>query len=164
MSCVTLMRWGNAESALVPAVGFKGNDSVRFGREVDPVGGVVADVPVVNWELEGASADGEIPPGAALHMSAGGTGLSVASYTNSMFYKIADPLEVRMDITLQGSPFGPTAGADRNNLSKLYVSRLQMNYQPWKDVFLQLQYRESPYFFNRDFTDPFTFGHPWGDR
>ncbi|HLB00394.1 MAG TPA: hypothetical protein VJO14_03320 [Bacteroidota bacterium] len=98
------------------------------------------------------------------YMSAGGTGLSVASYTNSMFYKIADPLEVRMDITLQGSPFGPTAGADRNNLSKLYVSRLQMNYQPWKDVFLQLQYRESPYFFNRDFTDPFTFGHPWGDR
>src|SRR3990172_5779120 len=73
MSCVTLMRWGNAESALVPAVGFKGNDSVRFGREVDPVGGVVADVPVVNRELEGASADGEIPPGAALHMSAGGT-------------------------------------------------------------------------------------------
>ena len=34
------------------------------------------------------------------YLSAGGTGLSVASYTNSMFYKIADPLNVRMDITL----------------------------------------------------------------
>jgi hypothetical protein len=98
------------------------------------------------------------------YLNAGGTGLSVASYTNSMFYQIADPLNVRMDITLQGSPFGPTAGADRNNLSKLYVSRVELNYQPWKDVFLQLQYRESPYFSYRDFGDPFGFGPSWGDR
>jgi len=98
------------------------------------------------------------------YLNAGGTGLSVGSYTNSMFYRIADPLSVRMDITLQGSPFGPTAGADRNNLSKLYLSRVELNYQPWKDVFLQLQYRETPYFSRHDFYDPWSFGQPWGDR
>ncbi len=98
------------------------------------------------------------------YLNAGGTGLSVASYTNSMFYRIADPLNVRMDITLQGSPFGPTAGGDRNNLSRLYLSRVELNYQPSKDVFLQLQYREAPYFSSYGFYDPFYFGQPWGDR
>jgi len=98
------------------------------------------------------------------YLNSGGAGLSVASYTNSIFYKIADPLDVRMDITLQGSPFGQTAGADRNDLSRVYLSRLELNYQPWKDVFLQLQYRETPYFSRRDFYDPFYFGQPWGDR
>jgi len=98
------------------------------------------------------------------YLSAGETGLSVASYTNSMFYQIADPLNVRMDITLQGSPFGPTAGTDRSNLSRVYLSRVELNYQPWKDVFLQLQYREMPYFSYRNFYDPFSFGQPWGDR
>src|SRR5437016_4946506 len=39
------------------------------------------------------------------YLTAGNTGLSIASYTNSMFYKIADPLNVRCDLTLQGSPF-----------------------------------------------------------
>jgi hypothetical protein len=98
------------------------------------------------------------------YLNAGGVGLSVASYTNSMFYKLADPLDVRMDITLQGSPFGPTAGADRNNLSRVYLSRVELNYQPWKDVFLQLQYRETPYFSMYDAYNPFYLGRSWGDR
>jgi len=94
------------------------------------------------------------------YLSAGGTGLSVASYTNSMFYQLADPLNVRMDITLQGSPFGPTAGADRNSMNKLYLSRVELNYRPWQDVLFQLQYREMPYFSGRDFYDPWDFGQP----
>ena len=98
------------------------------------------------------------------YLNAGGTGLSVASYTNSMFYQLADPLSVRMDITLRGSPFGSTAGADRNNLSKIYLSRVELNYQPWKDVTLQLQYRESPFYSTRNFYDPFYSGQSWGDR
>jgi hypothetical protein len=100
------------------------------------------------------------------YMSSGGTGLSMASYTNSMFYRIADPLDVRVDVTLQGSPFGPTAGMDRNELSGIYLSRAELNYRPWDNVFLQFQYREMPYsaYYNRNPFDPFYYGGPWGDR
>ena len=98
------------------------------------------------------------------YMSAGGSGLSMASYTNSMFYSIADPFNVRFDVTLQGSPFGSTAGADRRDLSRIYLSRAEMNYRPWENVYLQLQYRELPYSPYRNYIDPWYFGNPWGDR
>ena len=98
------------------------------------------------------------------YMSAGGTGLSMASYTNSMFYRIADPLNVRFDVTLQGSPFGATAGADRKDLNKIYLSRAELNYRPWENVYLQLQYRELPYSYYRNAFDPWYYGNPWGDR
>jgi hypothetical protein len=99
------------------------------------------------------------------YMSAGGSGLSMASYTNSMFYRIADPLDVRVDVTLQGSPFGPTAGMNRNDLSGIYLSRAEVNYRPWDNVFLQFQYREMPYsYYYRSAFDPFYYGNPWGDR
>jgi hypothetical protein len=97
------------------------------------------------------------------YMTAGGAGLSVASYTNSMFYSIADPLNVRFDVTLQGSPFGPTAGAGRGDLSRLYLSRAELNYRPSDNLFLQLQYRELPYTLYRGYFDPWYYS-PWGDR
>jgi hypothetical protein len=97
------------------------------------------------------------------YMSAGGSGLSMASYTNSMFYKIADPLNVRFDVTLQGSPFGSTAGMDRNALNKIYISRAEMNYRPWENVYLQFQYREMPYSPYRNYFDPWYYGNTMGD-
>ena len=98
------------------------------------------------------------------YLSAGGNGLSVANYTNSMFYRIADPLNVRFDVTLQGSPFGPTGGADRGDLNRIYLSRAEMNYRPWENVYLQFQYRELPWSVYRNAFDPWYYGSPWGDR
>jgi hypothetical protein len=79
------------------------------------------------------------------YLSAGGTGLSLASYTNTMLYKIADPLNVRFDITLQGSPFGNYSGLQQNDLSKVFLSRAELNYRPLENMFIQLQYREIPF-------------------
>ena len=79
------------------------------------------------------------------YLTAGGTGLSLASYTNSMLYKIADPLNVRFDLTLQGSPFGNYGRLQQNNLSKVFVSRAELNYRPADNMFIQLQYRQLPY-------------------
>ena len=70
--------------------------------------------------------------------------MSLASYTNSMFYKISDPLNVRFDVTLQGSPFGQTGSLNRSDLSGVYLSRAELNYQPWQNVALQIQYRQLP--------------------
>lgn len=78
------------------------------------------------------------------YMSFGGTSLSLASYTNSMMYKINSDLNLRADITLQGSPFGNGGSFSQSNLNKVFLSRAELNYRPSENFFLQLQYRELP--------------------
>ena len=89
------------------------------------------------------------------YVSSGGMGLSMATYTNSMFYKISDPLNVRFDLSLQGSPFGQYGAANQGDFSRLYLSRAEMNYQPWENVHLKLLYRELPYGYYRWFQPSF---------
>ena len=76
------------------------------------------------------------------YFTGGGTGLSLASYTNSMLYRIADPLDVRVDLTLQGSPFGQYGQADRGAFNKLFISRAELNYRPLDNMFVKFQYRQ----------------------
>jgi hypothetical protein len=98
------------------------------------------------------------------YLSSGGTGLSLASYTNSMFYKIADPLNLHVDLTLQGSPFGDYGSLQQNDLSRLYVSRAELNYRPADNMYIQLQYRQLPFsyydYYDRWYTpQPFVGGN-----
>lgn len=89
------------------------------------------------------------------YMSFGGGAISLASYTNSMFYKIADPLTVQMDLTLQGSPFGGSGSfgnLQQSDLSKLFLSHAQLNYKPADNMFIRLEYDQLPlgnYYFDR---------------
>ena len=78
------------------------------------------------------------------YLTSGESGLSMANYTNSMFYKIADPLNVRFDVSLQGSPFGQYGSAQQGDFNKLYLSRAELNYQPWENVNVKLLYRQIP--------------------
>jgi hypothetical protein len=78
------------------------------------------------------------------YISGNGYGLSLASYTNSMFYKISNPLNVRLDVSLMGSPFGSYGMGNNTNFNKLFISRAEINYQPWENFHMQLQYRQLP--------------------
>ena len=78
------------------------------------------------------------------YSSYGGQGISLASYTNSMFYKIADPLDVRMDVTLQGSPFGQYGSFQQNNLNGIFLSRAELNYRPWENFLINVRYSQLP--------------------
>jgi hypothetical protein len=78
------------------------------------------------------------------YLSYGGGTMSVASYTNSMFYKIADPLNVRVDLTLQGSPFGQNGGFAASDMNKLFISRAELKYQPWENTSVRFEYRNMP--------------------
>jgi hypothetical protein len=80
------------------------------------------------------------------YMTSGGTALSLASFTNSMFYKIADPLNVRVDVTLQGSPFGSYGGMQQSDLSRLYLSRAELNYRPTDNTFVKFEFLQNPYY------------------
>ncbi len=96
------------------------------------------------------------------YLSAGGNGISLASYTNSMLYKIADPLNVRFDLTLQGSPFGQYGSAKQSDLSKLYLSRAELNYHPWENFFVRVQYNQLP--LNYWGMYPYSSSIMWGDK
>jgi len=96
------------------------------------------------------------------YLSSSGGALSVASYTNSMMYQIANPLDVRVDLTLMGSPFGSYAGYQQNDYTKFFVSRAQLNYRPWENTSIRLEYNQMPFgafnYYNRFAPSPFMMG------
>ncbi len=95
-------------------------------------------------------------------ITSGGQGLSIADYTNSMFYKIADPLDVRMDVTLQGSPFGQYGNVAQSSLNGIFLSRAELNYRPSHDFMISLQYQRNPYGRFGWYDSPFS-DHRWGE-
>ncbi len=76
------------------------------------------------------------------YMNAGGRGLSVGMYTNSLYYKFSDPLDVQFDISLMHSPFNSMG--NKNDLSGIFLSRAQLNYRPTENMLFQIQYRQLP--------------------
>jgi len=76
------------------------------------------------------------------YMSAGGQGLSLGVYTNSLYYKISDPLDVQFDVSLQHSPY--SSFGNTKDFSGVYLSRAQLNYRPAENMLLQIQYRQLP--------------------
>ncbi len=80
------------------------------------------------------------------YMSGGGQGMSLGTYTNSMMYEFADNLRARADLSLSYSPYNSFKTLNNSDkFSSLYLSRAQIDYQPWKDVLVRVQYQASPY-------------------
>jgi hypothetical protein len=105
------------------------------------------------------------------YSSFGGHGLALGIYTNSMFYRIAENLDIQADISLMHSPYSSFGKEFQDDLTGIYLSRAAVNYRPWKDFSVSVQYRNLPAsfyypygfyrgsFFNRyDYYDPF-FGN-----
>ncbi|HTY58831.1 MAG TPA: hypothetical protein VMF59_08425 [Bacteroidota bacterium] len=82
------------------------------------------------------------------YQSFAGQGMSLGTYTNSMMYRFADNLNARADVSMSFMPsnslssFG-TKGS--NNFSGIYLRNAELNYQPWENVRVQLQYSQLPY-------------------
>jgi hypothetical protein len=105
------------------------------------------------------------------YSSFGRQGLALGIYTNSMLYRVTENLDVQADISLMHSPYSSFSKEFQNSLTGIYLSRAAVNYRPWKDFSISVQYRQLPAsfyypygfyrnsFFNRyDFYDPF-FGN-----
>jgi len=87
----------------------------------------------------------------------GGQGMSLGTYTNTMMYEFADNLKARADLSLSYSPYNSFGTFNKkNDLSSLYLSRAEINYKPWNNVVVQLQYRQIPYSY---YYSPFY--NPW---
>jgi hypothetical protein len=81
------------------------------------------------------------------YQAAGGQGISLGTYTNMMSYRLAENLDAQADVSMQYSPFNslPTFGGKRQDLSSIYLSRAELNYRPWENFQVRLQYRQLPY-------------------
>jgi hypothetical protein len=78
------------------------------------------------------------------YMTMGGRGMAIGMYTNSMFYRIADPLDVQVDVSLMHSPYN-SFNNNMDDYSGVFISRAEVNYQPTENFRVQLQYRQLPY-------------------
>jgi hypothetical protein len=81
------------------------------------------------------------------YLTMGGQGMSLGMYTNSMMYQFSDKVNARADVSLMYSPYNSfsTFGSKRNDLSSIFLSRAELNYRPWENVLLRLEYRRVPW-------------------
>lgn len=74
----------------------------------------------------------------------GNEGLALGVYTNTMAYKFSDKLNVQTDISIVQSPYSTFSKNVQNSINGLYLSRAAINYKPFKDMMISVQYRNLP--------------------
>lgn len=86
------------------------------------------------------------------YSSFGGNGLALGVYTNSMMYQFSEDLNVQLDASFIHSPYSSFGKDFQNDITGFAISRGAINYRPWKDVHISLQYNRIP---NSYFYSPF---------
>ena len=92
-----------------------------------------------------------------------GQSVSMTSYTNSMFYRLMNNMNVQLDVSVLYSPYSTLGDQFQKSISGIYISNAAVNYYPWKDFSVHLQYSAMPYgygFYNPyyGYGNPFKFG------
>ncbi len=75
----------------------------------------------------------------------GNQGMALGVYTNSMLYKFADNLNISADISLVNSPYNSLGKDFANQLNGIYLTKAELNYKPWENVTMSVQYRSYPF-------------------
>jgi len=85
------------------------------------------------------------------YTTSGNNGLALGVYTNSLRYKFAENFNMQVDASLVHSPYSSFGKNYQDQINGIYLSGAQLNYQPWKDVNISVQYRNIPGGFYNDF-------------
>jgi len=94
------------------------------------------------------------------YTSFAGQGVSLTSYTNSMFYRLMNNLNVQLDVSVMYSPYSTLGDQFQKDISGIYVSNAAINYYPWNNFSVHLQYSAMPYGYG--FYNPyFGYGNPF---
>jgi hypothetical protein len=90
----------------------------------------------------------------------GGEGMSLTSYTNTMFYRLMNNLNVQLDVSVMYSPYSTLGDQFQKDISGVYISNAAINYHPWNNFSVHLQYRSMPFGFG--YYHPFYgYGNPF---
>lgn len=79
------------------------------------------------------------------YQSFGSNGLALGMYTNSIAYRFSDNFNVQADISIVQSPYSSFGKNFQNNINGIYLSRAALNFKPFKDMFITIQYRNLPF-------------------
>ena len=94
------------------------------------------------------------------YATSGGQGMSLTSYTNSMFYRLMNNLNVQLDVSVMYSPYSTMGEQFQKDISGIYISNAAINYHPWDNFSVHLQYRSMP--FGYGYYHPFYgYGNPF---
>ena len=97
------------------------------------------------------------------YATSGGQGMSLTSYTNSMFYRLMNNLNVQLDVSVMYSPYSTMGEQFQKDISGVYISNAAINYHPWDNFSVHLQYRSMP--FGYGYYHPFYgYGNPFNFR
>jgi maltoporin len=92
------------------------------------------------------------------YMSFGNQGLALGTYTNSMSYKISDPLTLSADVSLLNSPYSSLGSKFSQGLNGIYLTRADLNYHPSNNFQIDLQFNQNPLY---RYYNPYYY-NPWG--
>jgi len=90
-------------------------------------------------------------------------GTSIATYTNSMMYKFSDNMNLQLDASIVASPYSSFGTDYQNAIQGIYISRAALNYKPWDDVFISIQYRNMPNYYYDPFNRYGSYGSSYYD-
>ncbi len=74
----------------------------------------------------------------------GGNGVAVSTYTNSMFFKFNDNLNIEVDASLVTSPYSSFGNEHQKSINGIYLTRAQLNYKMSENSNLMIQYYSMP--------------------
>ncbi len=74
----------------------------------------------------------------------GGQSLALGAYTNSIFYKFSNKLNFQLSTSIVMSPYSSLGKNFQNSFNGIYINNAQINYKPWKNVDVMLQYSQLP--------------------
>ncbi len=81
------------------------------------------------------------------YLSIGGKGMMINSYTNSIFYRFSDNLNLQADISLVNSPFSSFGQGFQKGINGIYINRIELNYRPFENMLINIQYRQVPFYY-----------------
>jgi len=79
------------------------------------------------------------------YSSFGGQGLALGVYTNNLSYKFNDQLNVQLAASVVNAPYSTLGSQFNKSINGVYIDRAAINYKPWKDFSISLEYSNMPY-------------------
>lgn len=89
----------------------------------------------------------------------GNQGLALGMYTNSMSYKISNPLTLSADVSILNSPYSSLGSKFSQGLNGIYLTRADLNYHPTNNFQIDLQFNQNPLY---RYYNPYYYYNPWG--
>ncbi len=92
------------------------------------------------------------------YMTMGNQSIALGMYTNSMSYKISDPLTLSADVSIMNSPYSSLGNSFAKSINGIYLTRAELNYHPTKNFQVDVQFDQNPLY---QYYNPYYY-NPWG--